>query len=801
MSSAPARGRLALFLVALVAVAAIAAIGLHEWSVALPAGIEATYVGTQRCAGCHQAEYDKWKGSHHDRAMEPATPDTVLGDFNESVFELDGTKTRFFQKEGKYFVETAGRGGATETFHLPYTFGIEPLQQYLAEFPDGRLQALPIAWDTHKKCWFHLYETEKLAPDEWLYWTNWGMTWNHQCAACHSTNLEKNYDPATNCYHTTWSEIDVGCEACHGPGSVHLEVVAKGGWLPDFRYGSGLASLKGKTNAQRQLDACAPCHARRLEQHPGFRPGDSFADFYHPELLNTPAYYPDGQIRDENYEYGSFHLSLMHAKGVRCSDCHDPHSCRVHEQGNQLCLRCHVAGKYDTPTHHFHREDAAGKGATPALPGTGTKCVECHMPVTTYMRVDPRRDHSFRVPRPDLTISLGIPNACNRCHADKSAQWSLEAVEKWYGRHDWPKRTDFAQALAAGRNHDPAAVKPLARLARDQSLPALLRASSFALLSELPNGEARGELEAGLEDPDPLVRVQAIRTLEQLLAAGNGNGAGIDASTNTPARAGTVDRALAERIATRLMDESRTVRAEAARVLAAVPRTDLPPEARAAFDAALAECLADLEHQRDTPPGNFNLGNLHASLGNAAKAEEAYRAALALDPSYNLARFNLGLLLYSQGRSADAAKTFADVLGWTDKGLGNQDPAVAEWNRSLAARTHFHLGLLEAESEDGLARAARHLESATALDPSAHRAHYNLGLARQRLGEWDAAERGLRAALDLRPEDPDYLYALAVHYAQRERPNEARSLLRALIQRQPGHLDGQMLLDQLNRSQ
>lgn len=799
MNRSPARGRLALFLLAAGVVAAVASIGLHEWSAALPAGIEATYVGTERCARCHQAEYDKWKGSHHDRAMEPAGPETVLGDFSDSVFELDGTKTRFFQKEGKYFVETAGRGGATETFHLPYTFGVEPLQQYLAEFPDGRFQALPIAWDTHKQCWFHLYETEKLAPAEWLYWTNWGMTWNHQCASCHSTNLQKNFDPASNSYHTTWSEIDVGCEACHGPGSVHLEVVARGGWLPDFRYGSGLASLKGKANAQRQLDACAPCHARRLERHPGFRPGDSFVDFYHPELLNTPAYYPDGQIRDENYEYGSFHLSLMHAKGVRCSDCHDPHSCRVHEQGNQLCLRCHVAGKYDTPSHHFH-----GVGSK------GAECVSCHMPVTNYMRVDPRRDHSFRVPRPDLTISLGIPNACNRCHEDKSAQWSRDAVVRWYGEHDWPKRSDFAATIAAGREQDATAAKPLARLARDQSLPALLRASSFALLGDLPNQEVRGELEAGFEDPDVLVRTQALLALEPLLGAGNPTGANPNVSPNAPATGGaggTVDRKLAAKMAARLTDESRTVRTEAARVLATVPRTDLPAESRPAFDAALAECLADLEFQRDTPPGNFNLGNLYASLRQPAKAEEAYLAALKLDPSYNLARFNLALLLYGQGRSADAAKTFAAVLEWTERGLGNQDPAVAQWNRSLAARTHFHLGLLEAESGEegngngGLTRAARHLESAIELDPTAHRAHYNLGLARQQLGDASAAERSLRAALAASPDEADYLYALAVFYVQRDRPDDARPLLRALVQRRPTHLDAQMLLERINRPQ
>ncbi|MFO0944796.1 MAG: multiheme c-type cytochrome [Planctomycetota bacterium] len=626
-------------LLAIVGLTAIA-LGGFGWHVsnALPAGMTAEYVGRNRCIQCHQVEYEKWKGSHHDRAMEVADSKTVLGDFADKTFEVNGVTSKFFQKEGKYFVHTEGREGKMETFELSYTFGFEPLQQYLAKFPDGRYQALPIAWDTHKKEWFHLYEQEKLKPDEWLYWTHWGMNWNHQCAECHSTNLQKNYDPKTDAYHTTWTDIDVSCEACHGPGSIHVAVAEKGSILGDWRYGTGLPSLKGTSQGQTQIDMCSRCHSRRRVIRPGFTPGDAFVEYYQPELLDTNAYYPDGQIRDEDYEYGSFHLSLMHAKGVRCVDCHDPHSAQIILKGNALCVRCHVPGKYDAPSHHFHKVD-----------GKGSLCVECHMPETTYMRVDPRRDHSFRIPRPDLTQSMGIPNACNRCHKEKSAEWSMEHVTKWYGKKEYPRRIDFADSIAKGRDGDPAATKELTRLSRDPRMPAMLRASSVALLRNLPAEQTVETLLGALKDPDVLVRTQALRSLEPVLTAG---GLARD-DGRTP---DSPWREQVRRVAGMLNDPSRSVRTEAARVLTACGRNAVPSALRDAFDRSLNECIADLDAQRDVPDTNYNLGNIYANLGDPSKAEAYYKDSLDRDPSFNIARFNLAMLYYEQQRNEKRAR-------------------------------------------------------------------------------------------------------------------------------------------------
>jgi predicted CXXCH cytochrome family protein len=471
----------------------------------------------------------------------------------------------------------------------------------------------------------------------------------------------------------------------------------------------------------------------------------------------------------------------MHAKGVRCTDCHDPHTAKILAKGNQLCVRCHIPAKYDSYAHHYH---PAGS--------TGSQCVECHMPETTYMTVDPRRDHSFRIPRPDQTISMGLPNACNRCHKDKTPEWSLESVIKWYPKHEWPRRTDFAKAIEGGRQQDPTQEKPLIRYARDPLMPTLLRASAFSLLGNYESAETTEALIAGTTDPDILAKIEVARAFEPRLqaAAANYSSAGGLSSEY---------RAQVAAVAKLLGDNARSVRTEAARALAAVPKAEIPAESRDAYDVALAQCIEDMKTQQDVPVANYNLANLYANLGKPAEAEKFYRAALKLDPSYNVARFNLAMLLYQQNRPAEAIREFQSVLAWAEKGLRTGDDAVTSWNNSLASRTHYSLGLLLAEDPARLDQAAVHLSEAAKLDPNAHRALYNLGLAYQQQQRWEEAEKMLRQAQAKQPDDADYLYALGILAAQRNRPEDARRWLMALVQRYPQHVDGQMLLQRLSR--
>ena len=519
----PSRWRVSTWLWLLAVPFALVGVWLFvDWWSCLPDDVQATYVGRGSCAECHAAEVEQWTGSDHDRAMELATDDTVLGDFKNAEFTQHGITSRMYRDGKKFMIRTEGPDGNLADFEIKYTFGIRPLQQYMVEFdrpadmPEGeiaRLQVLRISWDTVKKQWINVPPPdvpEKLSPDDPLHWTGIAQCWNNMCAYCHSTNLQKNYDVESATYHTTFSEIDVSCEACHGPASVHVELARSNSWFWDRKRGYGLARLK-TLDSRPQIDSCALCHSRRGMLYPDFRPGDHYHDYFDNELLEESTYYADGQIMDEDYEYGSFLQSKMFQKGIRCTDCHNPHSIRLKQDGNRVCTACHQhpAAKYDSPAHHFHKSDS-----------TGASCAECHMPETTYMEVDPRRDHSIRIPRPDLSVALGTPNACTRCHLsdakisdEKRAtlpqyrdwidaarrgdeeikselaridKWMLESMQEWYKKETWGD--SFAYALQAGRQRTADAEVALANLAGDRKLPAIVRATAIHQRGSLADG-------------------------------------------------------------------------------------------------------------------------------------------------------------------------------------------------------------------------------------------------------------------------------------------------------------------------
>ena len=390
-----------------------------------PAVWAAGFVGTETCRGCHAAEFEAWQDSHHDLAMQLPSPDTVLGDFNNSAFTHGGVTSTFFTRDGKFWVRTDGEDGKLREFPVAYVFGVYPLQQYLLPLDRGRLQALTVAWDSRPESeggqrWFHLYPDETIPHDDPLHWTGPYQNWNTRCAECHSTDVEKQYNAATRSFDTRFKEVNVGCEACHGPGSAHVALAAedklantsgsgfelnlgqRGEWL--FDEGADIARRREPLNADTQIDTCGRCHARRSTLG-NYHYGADLLDTHRLSMLHEPLYYPDGQIRDEVYVYGSFVQSKMHMQGVVCSNCHEPHSNALRAEGNGVCAQCHRPDTYDTPEHHRH-----------PVSSSGASCANCHMPETTYMVVDPRRDHSMRIPRPDLSVMIGVPNACNQCH-------------------------------------------------------------------------------------------------------------------------------------------------------------------------------------------------------------------------------------------------------------------------------------------------------------------------------------------------------------------------------------------------
>src|SRR5262245_16850298 len=430
--------------------------------------------------------------------MQHATDASVLGNFDDAGFDHYGVQSRFFKKDKKFFVETDGPDGKLATFQVKYTFGVDPLQQYLIEFPDGRIQALSIAWDSRPKDqggqrWFHLYPNEEIKHDDVLHWTKLNQNWNFMCAECHSTGVKKNYDASRDRFHTTWAEISVGCEACHGKGARHVdwargqrnwfrkdEDPRKGlvvflderdgvTWQPDPKTGNPQRRV-APAITRREVETCGLCHARRGEFSENWIPGQPLSDTHAVSLLARGLYHADGQMLDEVYNYGPFKQSRMFAAGVTCSDCHEPHSAKLRASGDGVCLQCHASDKYEVASHNGHG------GVTPAV-----TCASCHMPVSTYMVVDRRHDHSLRIPRPDLSVKLGTPNACNNCHSDKSPQWAADAIESWHG----PVRKGFqnyAEAFQASWTNATDAVALLAAVAASPTTPAIARASALGEL-------------------------------------------------------------------------------------------------------------------------------------------------------------------------------------------------------------------------------------------------------------------------------------------------------------------------------
>jgi tetratricopeptide (TPR) repeat protein len=693
----------------------------------------ADYVDNRQCLACHAEQARQWQASHHAQAMALPTPQSVRGNFAGAEFRHQGVTSRFFRRGAKYFVHTDGPDGRLADFEIAYTFGLAPLQQYLIALQGGRLQPLQIAWDDARKRWFHLLPKEKAPAGDVLHWSGRYQTANTMCIACHTTGYEKRYDAKTDRFDSRWAEINVSCQSCHGPGQRHLA------WAQAQAQGKPTAGVAGErlglsvdfrgAAASKTVEVCAPCHSRRSELHAAPVPGAPRMDDYLPATLGEGLYHADGQQLDEVYVDGSFRQSRMHQAGVGCSDCHNPHSGKLKLKGNAVCLDCHqpkanarfpaAAGAFDTPAHHFHK---------PGSPGA--QCVACHMPARTYMQIQPRPDHSLRVPRPDLSVKIGTPNACNGCHKDKPAAWAAERVAQWYGRESARRRerVHYGQVFAAARSGAPTAGPALAQIAADAQRPGIVRATALAALRGEPATGAAARLDA-TRDPDPEVRAAAAQSLEAL-----------PASQRVPA------------LAPLLRDPLRAVRIAAARSLAALPAAQLDPAIRLAFDAALAEYMAAQRVSLDMPGAHLNLAVVHQLTGEDALAEQHYLRALAIDPDFTPARANLAQFYSARSRNADAERVLVDGL--------RRMPELGE--------LQYSLGLLLAE-EQRMPEAAQALGHAARLMPERARVHYNLGLVLQALGRLPQAEAALLAGLRVHPGDPGLQQALTALRAQKAR--------------------------------
>lgn len=598
-----------------VLLAGVCAIGSLFSAQYLPAHAQAhpDFVGSLVCAECHSDEARRWRGSHHALAWTQPDDATVLGDFDAATFEHGGETTRFFRGGEAFFVRTQGPDGANHDYRVLGVAGIAPLQQYIVETEPGRLQALDTAWDIERGRWYHLYPGQDLPPGDGLHWSGPYKTWNARCAECHATAYEKNYDPQARRYASRQAEIGVGCEACHGPGGAHVawaknpQAYDAGQWRNLTDAGFTIALPADAPEAE--IQQCAGCHSRR-EPFSGTSPipGTPFHDSYRLALLREGLYHADGAIHDEVYVYGSYLQSRMYARGVRCSDCHDPHATELKAEGNAVCAQCHSpAGNprfatlrkagYDDPAHHFHE---SGK--------SGSNCVDCHMIERVYMGIDGRRDHSFRVPRPDLSAGTGAPNACTDCHAERGAAWAAAEIATRFP--DSTRRgPHFAQVFAAARRDPVAHADALVAIALNREHPGVVRASALDLLQPTADAALAARTARLLADPDPLLREAA-------------------AAVQRGAPPG--DRA--RRIAPLLEDRMRSVRIAAAREFLDVSPSVLSQATVAAAGRAMAEWRASLLARTDFPETHLALGGAALATRNFRAAEAAFREAVRLDP-------------------------------------------------------------------------------------------------------------------------------------------------------------------------
>ncbi|WP_010135507.1 tetratricopeptide repeat protein [Ochrovirga pacifica] len=688
------------------------------------------YVGNQKCKECHADQFQQWEGSHHDKSMQKATRQTILAPFNGEVFVSQGVTSTFFQKNGKFYANTEGRDGKNHDYEIIYTFGLTPLQQYIVLFPNGHYQCLRTAYDTEKNKWFDLYPDFKVVHSEWLHWSRGGLNWNTMCSDCHSTNVKKNYHEKDHSYTTNYAIVNVSCEACHGPGKEHVSKAV----IQGDRYKNDGSMQMTNLNSKELVDACARCHARRENISLFHTPQGTFLDHYYPQLIRENLYYADGQILDEDYVYGSFVQSKMYHNGVSCKDCHDVHSTKRKFDDNRLCLQCHEGPKYDSETHHKHPI-----GTQSAL------CINCHMPGRFYMGNDFRRDHSFRIPRPDLSLKYNTPNVCSGCHKDKDDQWAYDNFVKLYGE---PKKNHFSDKLAPGIARAEGGKDSLIALAKDTIYPNIARASAVSNLNNYTHLINVKEVLQFLKDKSPLVKGATADLLFEL-------------------KLGTDNY---KALLPLLKDKKRAVRVKAFFALSAVPKSKIPQEYLPFYNKVRVEFANNLKVGGEFSGGRMKRAQYYMGVGKITSAIKTLEEALKLDPINNIVRTSLANLYYQNKQYTQAEQAYKTIL--------EQEPGFG--------LTNFDYGLLL--NELGKPKEAiLQLKEALRLLPDNDRIAYNLSLLLFQNNDSKQAILVLKKQLKTNPNNTDLIYLLAYMYHQNKQIDLAKEQAKKLLELQPNN--------------
>lgn len=700
----------------------------------------AGFAGSAACAGCHAEETSAWAPSDHAWALKTPDDDSVLGDFNNASLTSKGVTSRFFRAGAAYMVETDGPDGKPTEYPVRYVVGVRPLQQYLVETSGGRLQTLDLAWDTVAGKWFDLYPDQDTAAGNGLHWTGTYKNWQARCAECHQTGFDKGYDPQTKTYHTTWADLTVGCEGCHGPAGDHVKRAT------DAKATGNTAALPpllafGPGHQAAELATCGACHSRRADFTQASPPiGSAFGDQYGLALLTPDLYFSDGQQNAEVYILGSFLQSKMADKGVTCTNCHDPHSGKLVAEGNAICTQCHSeAGRsefpslnhknYDTPAHSHH---LAG--------GTAAECVTCHMPERTYMSVDPRRDHFFRRPDPLAAEAAGAPDVCTGCHTDKTQAWAADRISEWApdSNYSWQDRSALI-AFNAG-DQSPAVLQALADYARDTSHPAIVRATALQALQGVDAQALKDGLSSLTNDPSELVRAAAVGLLRQ---------------SDPTARY--------LRLSPLLADPSRTVRDAVSGELAYYNQPQNEAADLTALKAGIAEYLEGRTAFADTPESQMAIAGLNLSLRQWQQAVAGFSEAVTQDPQLEQPWVML-VRIKSALNDPEGAKATVDTA------LGHLPQSAALWSEDA------NLALIKGDPKS----AVRALQNVVAFAPGQVDGWLQLSSAAAQTGNGALAVKAGDNAVQLAPTYAEaWLTSAIAHYITADMEEAKRRTLRA----------------------
>ncbi len=698
------------------------------------------FLGDQKCKECHENQFKDWQGSHHDKAMQIADSTSILADFNNQKFTSQEVTSKFYKKGKDFYVNTEGPDGKNHDYKIVYTFGITPLQQYIVQFPDGHYQCLRTAWDSVKNKWFDLYPDFKVVHSEWLHWSRGGLNWNNMCADCHSTNVRKNYDVKTHSYNTKFAIINVNCEACHGPGKQHVADVANFG---DKYEATGTLQMTTETAPKELVDQCARCHMRREQFSKDFNFEGTMLDHYYPQLLQDRIYEADGQILDEVYVYGSFTQSKMYQNDVTCTNCHNPHSLKLKFDGNKLCAQCHVPEKYDTPKHHFHQPNTAS-----------SKCINCHMTGKYYMGNDFRRDHSFRVPRPDLSVKYGTPNACSGCHKDKDDVWAAENFTKLFGEVD---SIHYSEKLAPGITMQPNGHLGLIELMNEKHQPEIVRASATKALSNYDVDAFIDEFTKLLKDESAIVRGASVDVLSLI--------------NNTDYTAYFLPL---------LEDPKRSIRIKAFFGLGTLDAASIPKAYQESYQKVQNEFWTHINANSDFVGTRVKKGDYLIKQGKLFEAIKSYESALAIDDINNQIRVNLATLYYNTQQFDKAEITYKEII----KLQPDYGPV------------YYSIALLYAEL-NRVDEAIEQLLKAQKIMPENIRVYYNLGLLYDKKQDFKQAEKTIISGLKVDHNNESLLYVLAYMYNKTNQKEKAKNIVQRLIDIDPNNPQYRSFLNQL----